>query len=66
MNQKQNETMTNNFGQLNFNYSPLLWHFSTKNSQNKIEQVQGRCLLIVLNDFLSGYVDLLQSSGSFQ
>ena len=61
--QKEKETMITTFVYSNFNYAPLVWHFSSQKSQNKIEKIQERCLRILLNDFLSSYKTLLEKSG---
>ena len=39
----------------NFNYSSLVWHFSSKISINKCENIQERPLRFLLNDHSSGY-----------
>ena len=40
--------IVNSFIYANFNYCPLVWHFSTCESIRKIEKIQKRCLRIVL------------------
>ena len=47
----------------NFNYCPLVWHFSTCESNRKIEKIQKRYLRIVLDDYDSDYDVLLRKSG---
>ena len=46
----------------NFNYCPLVWHFCSKSSRNKIENIQKRVLRFLLNDYDSDYNTLLQKS----
>ena len=41
---KEKEAIINNFTYSNFNYCPLVWHFCSRKSTNKIEQMQKRCL----------------------
>ena len=53
----------NSFIYANFNYCPLLWHFSTCESIRKIEKIQNPCLRIVLDDHDSDYDALLRKSG---
>lgn len=45
----------------NFNYCPLVWHFCSKASNNKMEKLQYyRALRLVFNDFNSSYEALLE------
>ena len=37
----------------NFNYCPLVWHFCSKTSSDKMEKLQFRALRLVYNDFNS-------------
>ena len=62
MNQKEKEAIINSFIYSNFNYCPLVWHFCSCKSSHKIEQIQKRCLRIILNDHESDYETLLQKS----
>ena len=55
--------MINTFIYSNFNYAPLAWHFSSRNSQKKIEKVQDRCLRLLYDDYSSSYENLLNKSG---
>ena len=50
----------NSFIYANFNYFSLVWHFCSCKSFIKIEQIQKRCLRIILNDYLSDYETLLE------
>ena len=43
----------------NFNYCPLVWHFCSKASTDKLEKLQYRAVSLVFNDFTSSYDDLL-------
>ena len=46
----------------NFNYGPLIWHFTTRKGINKIEKVQERSLKFILNDCDKTYFQLLDIS----
>ena len=46
----------------NFNYCPLVWIFTGKTSLSKLENIQKRALRFVLDDYQSGYTDLLQNA----
>ena len=48
----------------NFNYGCLIWHFSSKKSQNKVEKIHERSLKFLSNDYLSSYAELLEKSTS--
>ena len=48
--QKEKETL-NSFVYSNFNYDPLIWHFTTRKGINKIEKVQERSFKFILNDY---------------
>ena len=41
----------------NFNYCPLVWFFTSKESINKIDKIQERALRFVLKDHTSSYND---------
>ena len=62
MNQKEREAIINSFIYSNFNYCPLVWHFCSCKSSHKIEQIQKRCLRIILNDNESDYETLLEKA----
>ena len=47
----------------NFNYCPLVWFFTSRESINKIDKIQERALRFVLKDPTSSYNDLLLKSG---
>ena len=46
----------------NFNYCPLVWHFSSSKSLQKIENIQKRALRFLLDDNDSTYEELLVKS----
>ena len=56
-------TIVNSFIYANFNYCPLVWHFSTCESIRKIEKIQKCCLRIEFDDYDSDYDVLLRKSG---
>ena len=47
----------------NFNYNPLLWHFSSSKSLLKVEMIQKRALRFSYNDTESSYEILLDNAG---
>ena len=61
---KEKEATINTFVHSNFNYGCLIWHFSSKKSQNKVEKIHERSLKFLLNDYLSNYAELLEKSTS--
>ena len=61
MSQKELEVVLNSFIYSNFNYCPLVWHFSNNKSIEKIENI--RCLRLTLNDYKSDYKTLLDKNG---
>ena len=50
----------NSFISSNFNYCPLIWHFSTSTSEIKIEKIQERALRFICNNGKKNYDDLLK------
>ena len=58
------EAITNTFVHSNFNHGCLIWHFSSKKSQNKVEKIHERSLKFLSNDYLSSYAELLEKSTS--
>ena len=62
MGKSEKEAIINSFILSNFNYCPLVWHFSSCESIRKIEKIQKRCLRIILNDYESDYETLLRNS----
>ena len=63
MNQKGLDLVLNSFICSSFNYCPLVWHFSTNKSIEKIENIHKCCLRLTLNDYKSDYKTLLDKSG---
>ena len=55
MGKSYKEAIINSFILSNFNYCPLMWHFSSCDSMRKIEKIQKRCLRIILNDYENDY-----------
>ena len=47
------------FIQSNFNLCPVVWHFCSKASTDKLEKLQNRALRIVFNEYTSSYESLL-------
>ena len=43
----------------NFDYCPLVWHFTSMTSTNKIESIQKRALRLLFNDYTSTYDSLI-------
>ena len=63
MSQKELEVVPNSFIYSNFNYCPLLWHFSTNKSIEKLENIHKHCLRLTFNHYKSDYTTLLDKSG---
>ena len=57
---EERKILINSFIYSNFNYCPLVWHFSSRKSVNKIENIQKRALRFLLNDYSSDYETLLK------
>ena len=64
MGKSPKEAIINSFILSNFNYCPLVWHFSSCESIRKIEKIQKRCLRIILNDYESDYENVLRNSNN--
>ena len=62
LNFDQKKVLVNSFIYANFNYCPLVWHFCSKRSFNKIEKIQYRALQFLYNDYESEYSVLLKKS----
>ena len=60
------EAMVNTFVHSNFNYDCLIWHFSSKMSQNKVEEIHERILKFLSNDYLSSYTELVKDPHQYQ
>ena len=61
---KEKEILLNSFVYTNFNYCPLVWHFCSSKSLNKIEKIQERALRLLHNGFTREYSELLNKSGN--
>ena len=59
---EEKKILINSFIYGNFNYFPLVWHFCSKNSLNKIENIQKRDLRFLLSDHESDYKTLQKKS----
>ena len=46
------------FVRSNFGYCPIVWHFCSKTSTDKMEKLQYRALRLVYSDFDSSYEEL--------
>ena len=62
MRKPEKVAIVNSFIYANFNYYPLVWHFSSCKSIRKIEKIQKRYLRIVLDDYDNDYDVLLRKS----
>ena len=60
---KAKEILVQSFVLSNFNYCPLVWHFSSEKSMKKIEKIRERALRFLYNDSNSSYDDLLSKAG---
>ena len=59
---KTKEILVQSFVFSNFNYCPLVWHFSSEKSVKKIEKIHERALRFLYNDSTSSYEDLLSKA----
>ena len=59
---EERKILINSFIYTNFNYCPLVWHFCSRKSINKIENIQKRALRFLLNDSSSDYETLLNKT----
>ena len=62
MGHKEKEATINTFEYSNFSYGCLIWYFSSKKSQNKVEKIHERSLKFLSNDYLSSCAELLEKS----
>ena len=53
----------NSFIVSNFNYCPIVWYFTSRESINKMQKIQERALRFVLKDSTSDYNTLLSKCG---
>ena len=51
MGQKEKEAIINTFVRSNLNCGSLIWYFSSKESQNKVEKIHERSLKFLSNDY---------------
>ena len=63
MEKHEKVAIVDSFIYANFNYCPLVCHFSTYESIRKIEKIEKHWLRIVLDDYDSDYDVLLRKSG---
>ena len=54
----------NAFFDSQFNYSPLIWMFHSRNLNNKINRLHERCLRVIYNDKTSSFEQLLENDNS--
>ena len=59
---EERKILINCFINANFNYCPIVWHFSSRESINKIENIQKRALKFLLNHYSSDYETLLKKT----
>ena len=64
MGHKEKEAMINTCVHSDFYYGCLIWHFSPKKSQNKVEKIHERSLKFLSNDYLSSYTERLEKPTS--
>ena len=62
LNYEQKKVLIENCRYANCSYCPLVWHFCTHKSVNKIESIQKRPLQLLCNDFESNYSHLLEKA----
>ena len=62
LNSQAKSVLVQSFVLSNFNYCPLIWHFSSSRSLKKIESIQKRALRFLLDDDESSYKVLLSKS----
>ncbi len=60
---KTRKLLVQSFVYSNFNYCPLVWHFSSAKSLQKVERIQERALRFQYDDQNSSYQELLQRAG---
>ena len=57
---KELQVIIKSFIYSNFNFCPLVWHFSSCKALQKIENIDKRCLRMIHNDYDSNYETLLK------
>ena len=61
MGKSEKEAIINSFILSNFNYFPLVWHFSSCESMRKIEKIQKRCLNMIMKAIMKPYFAIATS-----
>ena len=61
---EETKVLANTFVMSNFNYCSLVWNFYSAQSLIKIENLQKKALLFLLNNYRSTYEDLQENPGS--
>ena len=64
LNRNQKKMLINAFFYSHFNYCPLIWMFSSKALNDKIEKLHKRALQIIESDFTATYENLMAIDGS--
>ena len=64
MENKKKIVMINSFVYPSFNYWSLAWHCCSNESSQKIEEMQKRCLRLVLDDYESNYGNLIKKDST--
>ena len=59
---EERKILINSFIYANFNYCPPVWHFSSRKSINKMENIQERALRFLLNNYSSDFETLLKKN----
>ena len=62
---EKKKLLINSFIYSNFNYCLLVWRVCSKNSLNKIENVEKRALRFLLNHYECGYKTLLKKGDKY-
>ena len=60
MDSQEMKTIINSFIYANLSCCPFVWHFCSCRSSRKIEQIQKRCLRVILDDYTIDYKTLLE------
>ena len=62
LNGQQANNIVNSFFYSHFNYCPLIWMFSSKQSNSKLEKIHERALRIISRNYKSDYSSLLEQN----
>ena len=65
MGNKEKIAIINSFVYSSFNYCPLVCHFCSFESAQKLEKIRKRCLRLVLDDYESDYGNLSKKNGMY-